>query len=333
MEVYAYAYAESTLQLYGSGLLLFHVFCDQKGIQEWHRAPAKAELIQAFIAALIGTYPGGTIQNYVAGIRAWHEINLLSWKMKDINLRSLYKAADNNAPMSARRPPRKPYTIKHLERIIEKLDSSTSLGANVKAVGTSLIYGIARMGELTVKNMEDFDPAKHPQISDVSKIVDDHGNEATSIHLPWTKCGPISGESISYAIQNSLSCPVMALQNHIHINKPQKGEHLFTYTRINPRTKREERVPLTHHKFLACIAEAAKEAGVETLSGHGFRIGGVLEYLLRGLPFDVVKYKGRWASNAFAIYLRRHAEILAPYIQAGGAVQGEFVRIMFPSIR
>ncbi|KAJ7200097.1 hypothetical protein GGX14DRAFT_372564 [Mycena pura] len=37
-------------------------------------------------------------------------------------------------------------------------------------------------------------------------------------------------------------------------------------------------------------------------------------YLLRGLPLDVVK--GRWASDAFAIYLRRHAKIMAPYMQA-----------------
>jgi hypothetical protein len=52
------------------------------------------------------------------------------------------------------------------------------------------------------------------------------------------------------------------------------------------------------------------------LEGHSLQIGGMLEYLLRGIPFDVVKTMGRWSSNAFKIYLHDHAVIIAPYIQA-----------------
>ncbi|TEB31909.1 hypothetical protein FA13DRAFT_1628746, partial [Coprinellus micaceus] len=50
--------------------------------------------------------------------------------------------------------------------------------------------------------------------------------------------------------------------------------------------------------------------------GHGIRIGPTLEYLLRGVPFDVMKVKGWWASDTFQTYLRKHAQILAPYMQA-----------------
>jgi hypothetical protein len=52
------------------------------------------------------------------------------------------------------------------------------------------------------------------------------------------------------------------------------------------------------------------------LKGHGIQIGGTLEYMLRGVPFDVVKAMGRWSRDAFMLYLRDHALILAPYIQA-----------------
>ena len=49
---------ESTLAAYGSGLLKYHVFCDQKGIPEAKRAPASPTLIGAFIASIISTYLG-----------------------------------------------------------------------------------------------------------------------------------------------------------------------------------------------------------------------------------------------------------------------------------
>jgi hypothetical protein len=66
-------------------------------------------------------------------------------------------------------------------------------------------------------------------------------------------------------------------------------------------------------------------ANLEKLQGHGIRIGSTLEYLLRGLPFNVVKVKGHWASDAFVTYLRQHAQILAPHMQAVPATQEAFI--------
>ena len=69
------------------------------------------------------------------------------------------------------------------------------------------------------------------------------------------------------------------------------------------------------------------------LLGHGIRIGSVLEYLLCGVPFDVVKAIGRWASDAFRLYLRKHAQILALYMQADPALHGRFARHSVPPVR
>jgi hypothetical protein len=68
------------------------------------------------------------------------------------------------------------------------------------------------------------------------------------------------------------------------------------------------------------------------LKGHGIRIGSTLEYLLRHIPFDVVKVKGRWASDAFLLYLRKHAQILAPYMQAALALHKSFLQYTIPPI-
>ena len=78
---------------------------------------------------------------------------------------------------------------------------------------------------------------------------------------------------------------------------------------------------------------AATKANLEPLQGHGIHIGSTLEYLLRGVPFEVIKVKGRWASDAFLIYLTKHAQILAPYMQAQPELQAEFVRLTMPHIQ
>ncbi|KIJ53057.1 hypothetical protein M422DRAFT_131480, partial [Sphaerobolus stellatus SS14] len=56
--------------------------------------------------------------------------------------------------------------------------------------------------------------------------------------------------------------------------------------------------------------------GLPKMHGHGLHIGSVLEYLTRGLSFEQVKHMGRWKGESFALYLRKHAVVLAPYIQA-----------------
>jgi hypothetical protein len=38
---------------------------------------------------------------------------------------------------------------------------------------------------------------------------------------------------------------------------------------------------------------------------------------LRGLSFEAMKNKGRWASEAFTVYITRHAEILAQHTHLG----------------
>jgi hypothetical protein len=41
------------------------------------------------------------------------------------------------------------------------------------------------------------------------------------------------------------------------------------------------------------------------------------------MSLEEVKAKGRWFSDAFAVYLREHAEVLAPLIQADAGLRAE----------
>ena len=86
-------------------------------------------------------------------------------------------------------------------------------------------------------------------------------------------------------------------------------------------------------EFTRTVAEAARKVGLDPHQGHGIHIGSMLEYLLRGIPFEVMKVKGRWASDAFLVYLTKHAQILAPYMQAVPEVRESFVKLTMPHIQ
>ncbi|KAG2145616.1 hypothetical protein BD769DRAFT_1416683 [Suillus cothurnatus] len=46
------------------------------------------------------------------------------------------------------------------------------------------------------------------------------------------------------------------------------------------------------------------QTGLATSSGHSFRIGRTTEFLLSGVPPDIVKALGRWSFDSFLCYWR-----------------------------
>jgi len=69
------------------------------------------------------------------------------------------------------------------------------------------------------------------------------------------------------------------------------------------------------------------------LKGHSLRIGGTLFYLLKGVPFDVVKMMGRWSSELFTLYLRHHTLILAPFLQNQPDILDNVRQYILPPMR
>lgn len=325
-DVMIHAWAGSTREAYGSGILAFHVYCDSKSVEDGLRAPASSELISAFISDLAGSYSGKTISSYVHGIRAWHILHGKSWSLDDNKIDAMLKAAKNLTPSSSKRKKRPPYTVAFISSILEHLDPNDPLDAAVGSCLTTAFYSIARAGEFTVRNLSAFDESVHVKRSDIRKETDRNGLTTIVFHLPCTKASRV-GEDVFWATQNGPTDPEAALNNHFRVNDPPLNAALFSYRFGNGHR------PLMKTKFIARLAQAAKKARLDPSQGHAIRIGATLEYLLRNASFDVVKTMGRWASDAFQLYLRNHAQILAPYLQATPAIQDEFLRHTMPRIR
>ncbi|OAX36336.1 hypothetical protein K503DRAFT_772630 [Rhizopogon vinicolor AM-OR11-026] len=289
-DVIVHAYAEGTRESYGSGLLVYHVFCDSKAIPEDQRAPASQILISSFISCMAGNYSGKTISNYVHGVRAWHILHGAAWVLIDMEIDALLKAAYSLTPASSKRSKREPYTIDLIIAIHDRLNLNEPL--------------------------------------DVARTVQDRQSLiTTNFHLPRTKSAQ-GGENVFWAKQLGPSDPQEAFLTHLRINNPPAGGALFAY-----RHKEDMYRPLTKSKFLSRLSAATKAANRTPVQGHGIRIGATLEYLLRNVPFDVVKAKGRWASDAFLLYLRRHAQVMAPYMQATPIIHEQFLHHTMPPVR
>jgi hypothetical protein len=279
-----------------------------------------------FLAQLVGAYSGSAAQNYVAGLRVWHVVHRLPWTVDEQQISTLLQAATLRAPPTSHQSKKKPYTTEALSHIIQRLSPNVALDAAVASAATILFYALGHVGELTVPRQDGFRENQHVQISSLTHNVDRYWNRVTSVHIPRTKVS-VTGETVCWAKQEGPTDPDAALANHCRVNNPQPGEHLFAYLANG------KRLPLTKRAFLTRITAAAKTARVEGQKGHAFRVGGTLEYLLRGVPFEVVKAHGQWKGDAFQLYLRKHAQVVAPYIQANPEHHANFVQAVMPQIR
>lgn len=319
---------DSTQRTYGAGLYAFHRFCDFKEISDIQRAPVESLVIQSFVTTLAGIYRANTITNYLAAVRAWHLVHGVPWNIGGPEMDAVVKGAKAMAPTLSAKAKRVPMRIEHIVKMRPHFSNTSPLDVAVFACLTSAFWSTARLGELTVRTLKSFDPIAHVKRSNLGEKKDRHGLKMTTIHVPKTKSSPIEGEELYWARQQGHSDPMSAMERHLELNNPAQDFHLFGYQ------KKGKMVPLTKRAFTDRLSVAVTKAELPDLKGHSIRIGSTLEYLLRGVPFDVMKVKGRWNSDAFHEYIRDHARVLAPYMQdTPPDTNDHFIRVMIPSAR
>jgi len=323
--VIGHSLASGTRETYGSGLLAFHVFCDARNVPEEQRGPASSILILGFIASCVGMYSGKTLENFVYSVRAWHLLHGLEWAVNPAQIASALEGGARLAPPVSKRPKRKPFTTAILTALHSVLDLSDPLDSAFYACLVISFFSLARLGEVTVRSLAAFQPNIHAKVCDIRHDEDRHGLKVTVLHLPRTKVSS-QGEDVYFAAQPGVSNPLHALANHLRVNTPPPSAHLFSWRH------RGGLRPLTRSEFLCTLERASLKLGIEPLKGHGLRIGGTLEYLLRGLPFETVKVMGRWAGDTFIGYLRQHAIVLAPYLQDTPILE-PFTHYTLPPVR
>ena len=176
----AHAWASSTKKTYGSGLLVYHVFCDSKSILEDQHTPASSILISSFLLNIAGFYSSTAITNYLQGVQAWHIIHSLDWSIKDNEIDAILKASASLAPPSSKCKPKEPYTVDIIIAIHHHLDLDLPLHAAVFACLTTTFYATAQVGEFTIQTLEAFRLEQHIKLKDMWQDKDRQGREITN---------------------------------------------------------------------------------------------------------------------------------------------------------
>lgn len=130
MDVIGFAWSEGTLAMYGTGVLVFHVFCDEKRVPDAQRAPASSLLMTAFLASAAGAYSGATLAAYFYGVRAWHLIHGARWALNQDEMSTMLKAVKKLTPASSKRDAREPFTVDLILSIRAQLSLAQPVSVN-----------------------------------------------------------------------------------------------------------------------------------------------------------------------------------------------------------
>jgi len=298
---------------YGSGIKKWISFCDEYNVPPESRLPASRQWLLLFMSSHHGGIGSSNFSTVMSGIRAWHVAQDVPWHgdpKVDNLVKGFRHAVAVAAPASTTRAPRPPVTVQHLVALRSGLDvCNNGKDAAVFAVACCAFWGVARLGELTVKSLKEKqeDQDKRVKRSPLPKFVVDEKSVArgADFHVPWTKMTKHVGATIvlsQVTDDNARSTsPVEALLNHLHLNSTVPDTaHLFAYRD----TSSGQILPMVKKVFTARCKQVWEASGCADVSGHSFRIGGCTELLLRGVSHEWVKIAGRWKSDAWQVYIR-----------------------------
>ncbi|KIJ46911.1 hypothetical protein M422DRAFT_93614, partial [Sphaerobolus stellatus SS14] len=302
-------WATGTLSTYASDLLLFHLFCDEHEVQEQVRCPVDPTMLLAFVAACAGHYSGSTISNSVHAVRAWHMLHGARWAPSCDELAAVLNGATRLAPSSSKRAQQDLWIVEMICKVCFTLDPENPFDIAFYSALTTIFWTMSHSVELLVYGVNNFSLEWNITHAGIKVETNGEGIPVMVFSLPWTKVSQ-TGEKVFWARQNGPADTYAALLTHIHVNNPPVDKAFFSW-RCNGDWK-----VLTKAAFIKRMELAAAEAGLPKMHGHGLCIGSVLEYLTWGLSFEQVKHMGHWKGESFALYLRKHAVVLAPYIQA-----------------
>lgn len=97
------SWAHGTRETYGSGLLMYHVFCDLWGVPDAECCPADPTLVLSFLSACAGSYSGNALANHLYALQAWHTLNGMPWTMTKTEMIATLNGAVALAPPTSKK--------------------------------------------------------------------------------------------------------------------------------------------------------------------------------------------------------------------------------------
>ncbi|KAB5588998.1 hypothetical protein CTheo_7560 [Ceratobasidium theobromae] len=207
-------------------------------------------------------------------------------------------------PTHSVRPRRHPVTIDMLRKLNEGLSTSNPLDPATRAAALVAFWAQCRLGELLGSSKSHHDSSRLPSRRSLGPAISDNGSQ--ELYLPITKTHQSKGESVVITAQHGSLNPITALHAHLNLSHNiSENHHLFACSDPDCNSI----ICLTKDTFLKRCNSIWARNGIKRITGHAFRIGGTTGLLKAGVPPEVVRSMGRWASDAHFRYWRDEQHI------------------------
>lgn len=287
-------FAESTRRTYNSQMMLYLQFC---GSLNFAPVPISQDNLGRYIAFLANRLCYSSVRQYLNIVRLMHlDEGFANPLLDSWYLSSILKGIKRHKGVTTHQ--KLPITWNILHGILAVLNLSCTFDLAFWAACLVAFFCFFRKSNLLVQSMDKFDPKKHLCRTDVQ-----FSPTGAVISVRWSKTIQFQQKILHIPlphITTSPFCPSSALYLHQHLLPcTEYPLPLFCYI------SEEGLKPITHAAFVSYLRDCLQKLGLNPndYSGHSFRRGGCSYALECGLPTELIKLQGDWASNAYEKYI------------------------------
>ena len=300
--------SKGTRKAYGRGVRRFSRWCSLRGIKGDSVAAKPKEIDLIFYVvheARRGMSPG-TIKSNLSAIVSSSVAHGFANPVRDKNLcprPALRRVVRGISRLNSKaRKTRKPLTTDKLAAVIKVargVTGSAYNGACFKAALSVGVYLLLRVGELVSPKTTGHNPAKGLNVEDIKFLPSFEKPDRMEVKIKNSKGDPFRNGQVLVACANgSPTCPVALMKRWLEARgrKDKKGA-VFKLSSGKLLTRD------TLQKWLRAGLDAAGYKGEEH-SCHSLRAGGAESLAAAGFDSSLIQVMGRWASDAFLLYLK-----------------------------
>ncbi len=271
------------------------LFCEFFSINAIPASVDSLSLYAQFLSRSFQTV--AAIQNYLSGVHTLHLfLGLDCPKASQFEIRMVLtglKRLNPHRPKQAR-----PITPEILSNIRENLDLSVPSEATFWCAFLFAFFLMLRKSNLVPNKASEFSPVKQLARRDVAL-----GKSSLVVTISWSKTIQFGERALSlplFALGDHPLCPVAAYASMVYLSPVSK--HSAAFVLPNPEG---DLIPMTYRQLQAKLKFEVAKLGYEPsqFSSHSFRRGGASWAFEAGIPAELIKLQGDWASDAYLKYL------------------------------
>ena len=292
------AVSKGSRRTYSSACKSYLKFCE---LHEIDPTPT-TETLSLYIVYESAHIRAKSVRSYLSGI--CNELEEDYPHIRDVRMSAIVAKTMKGALKRRNTPPNRkdPLRAEDVERIIKEVINDTAtyddlLFCAILAVGFTTLQ---RLGELTVP-----DKPEHREYRKIPmRFTAHHTPDGLSYTLPFHKADTFF-EGSTIFVPNATILPGIPAKRLLAVYIQYRDSiHKF----LPELWLRQSGIPPTRSWFLARLRKCLPDEG--NIGGHSIRSGGATALALAGVQDSRIQTLGRWASNTFQIYIRKHPLLL-----------------------